>query len=189
MLVLAIDPGPVQSAYALCSAEGAYVGGEKIANDRMRRLARGIIPRHAQRVEWCVIEQVGHYGMPVGKDVFDTVYWAGRFAEAWGWESRLVLLPRRAVKLALCGQARAKDSHIRQAVIDRFGGNRLALGGVKCQGCKGKGWTGRGRPACHTCTGSGWEVPPGPLHGVTGDVWQALALGLTFWEQFMRPRL
>ena len=48
--------------------------------------------------------------------------WAGRFAEA-AHRVPVVMLPRRAVKLALCGDSRAKDANIRQALIDRFGGS------------------------------------------------------------------
>jgi hypothetical protein len=51
--------------------------------------------------------------MAVGAEVFDTVLWAGRFAEA-AHRVPVVMLPRRAVKLALCGDSRAKDANIRQ---------------------------------------------------------------------------
>ena len=46
------------------------------------------------------------------------MWWAGRFAEA---ASRVpvVMLPRRAVKLTLCGDSRAKDANIRQAFLDK----------------------------------------------------------------------
>ncbi len=33
------------------------------------------------------------------------------------------MLPRRAVKLELCADSRAKDANIRQALLDRFGGS------------------------------------------------------------------
>ena len=54
--------------------------------------------------------------------VFDTVWWAGRFAEAAS-RVHVVMLPRRAVKLALCGDSRAKAANLRQALLDRFGGS------------------------------------------------------------------
>ena len=58
--------------------------------------------------------------MAVGAEVFETVHWSGRFTEAL-WPTPVVQLPRRAVKLHLCGSARAKDPNIRQALLDRFG--------------------------------------------------------------------
>lgn len=76
--------------------------------------------------EWCgppwptmVIEQMACYGMAVGKEVFDTVFWSGRFAQAYG--GCHLLKPRGEVKMHLCHSMRAKDANIRQALIDRFG--------------------------------------------------------------------
>ena len=56
------------------------------------------------------------------------VFWIGRFADRWETGPRLVsdiparrpamLVYRRDVKLHLCGQARAKDANVRQALID-----------------------------------------------------------------------
>jgi hypothetical protein len=98
-----------------------------------------------------VIEKVESYGMAVGAEVFDTVLWAGRFAEA-AHRVPVVLLPRRAVKLALCGDSRAKDANIRRALIDRFGGQAAI----------------------------GRKASPGPLHGISRDVWAALAIAVTY---------
>lgn len=92
-----------------------------------------------------VIEKVESYGMAVGAEVFDTVLWAGRFAEA-AHRVPVVMLPRRAVKLALCGDSRAKDANIRQALIDRFGGS-AAVGRKAAPGrCTGSLATS-GRPS------------------------------------------
>ena len=98
-----------------------------------------------------VIEKVESYGMAVGAEVFDTVHWAGRFTEAT-YPSTVVQLPRRTVKLALCHDTRAKDANIRQALIDRFGG-AAAVGTKKA---------------------------PGPLYGIHGDVWSALAVAIAY---------
>ena len=65
------------------------------------------------------MEQIRGYGMIVGAEVFDTCFWSGRFVEAWS--GKFDLIPRRDVKLHLCGSSRAKDSNVRQAVIDRVG--------------------------------------------------------------------
>ena len=114
--ILAIDPGSFQSAWL--RFDGSRPQGFGItANDVLAKALRtGGLP------DVVVIEKIESYGMAVGAEVFDTVWWAGRFAEA---ASRVpvVMLPRRAVKLALCGDSRAKDANIRQALIDRFGGS------------------------------------------------------------------
>lgn len=128
-----------------------------------------------------VIEDVAHYGMPVGRDVFETVRWTGRFDTATSMP--VTYINRPEVKLALCGNSRANDSTIRQALIDRFGGDDVAIGGKKCQTCKGKGWNGRGRLECGDCSATGYETPPGVLHGISGHVWSALAVGVTYLGQ------
>jgi hypothetical protein len=99
-----------------------------------------------------VVEMVACYGMPVGREVFDTCVWIGRFIEAWGRPHST--LYRSTVKLHLCGQTRAKDANVRQALIDRFGPGREKAIGTKAK--------------------------KGPLYGVKADVWQALALAVTF---------
>jgi hypothetical protein len=60
---------------------------------------------------------------------------------------------RREVKTNLCGSMKAKDGNVRQALIDRFGGKEKAIGKKKT---------------------------PGPLYGFSADVWQALAVAITF---------
>ena len=143
--VLAIDPGSFQSAWL--RYDGARPQGFGItANDILvRALRSGGLP------DVVVIEKVESYGMAVGAEVFDTVLWAGRFAEA-SHRVPVVLLPRRAVKLARCGDSRAKDANIRQALIDRFGGSSAV----------------------------GRKAAPGPLYGISRDVWSALAIAVTY---------
>jgi hypothetical protein len=146
--VLAIDPGSARSAWL--QYDGTLPGRFGIAtNDVLvRALRTGGLP------DVVVIEKVESYGMAVGAEVFDTVLWAGRFAEA-AHRVPVVLLPRRAVKLALCGDSRAKDANIRQALIDRFGGSAAV----------------------------GRKAAPGPLYGISRDVWSALAIAVTYTIQ------
>ncbi len=146
--MLAIDPGSAQSAWL--HFDGTKPGAFGItANDILAKALRsGGLP------DVVVIEKVESYGMAVGAEVFDTVWWAGRFAEAAS-RVHVVMLPRRAVKLALCGDSRAKDANIRQALIDRFGGSAAV----------------------------GRKAAPGPLYGISRDVWSALAIAVTYTLQ------
>ena len=100
------------------------------------------------------IEMIASYGMAVGKEVFETCVWIGRFVQAAGVD-RVRLVYRKDVKLHLCGSPRAKDANIRQALIDRWGGKAEAVGTVK---------------------------RPGPLYGVKSHAWAALAVAVTALE-------
>jgi hypothetical protein len=102
------------------------------------------------------IEMVASYGMPVGREVFETCVWIGRFQESWRDGLRRVpedvrLIYRRDVKLHLCGNSRAKDANIRQALIDKLG------------------------PV-------GTKAAPGPLYGVKSHAWAAVAVAVTAFD-------
>jgi hypothetical protein len=133
----AIDPGTEQSAI-VAIGKFAPPHGRIVANaDLLAELRdRGhVSPGHL------VIEQVESFGMPVGKEVFETVFWSGRFAEAWSDRGRpFSRIGRKAVKLALCGTVKANDPHIRQALIDRYGGPSCVKRGGSLAGIKSHLW-------------------------------------------------
>jgi hypothetical protein len=156
MTVLAIDPGYEQSAWVLYDGK-AVVGHAIEPNDGL--LDR--IPRFMGVVDCVVFEAIESFGMAVGREVFETVFWTGRLFEA----SREICvpdrMPRRAVKVHLCQSARAQDSNVRVALIDRFGGTDRAIGKKKTAG---------------------------PLYGIKSHEWAALAIAVTWWDQRMRMR-
>jgi len=114
MKVLAIDPGTTQSAYVLWNDHSIHLLGIR-ENDEVRLMLRDWV------IDSCtlVIEQIRCYGMPIGQTTLDTVFWSGRFWEAWTGDKHL--MPRLEVKKHICHNGVAKDSNIRQALIDRFG--------------------------------------------------------------------
>lgn len=158
MTVLGIDPGSEQSAYVLWDGVRVLDHG-KAENAIVRSRCYGRFWSASE----CVIEQIASYGMPVGAEVFATCVWSGRFAEALdmrrevnGAPTETAFLPRKAVKLHLCGSLKAKDSNIRCALVDRFGGKDRAIGR---------------------------KAQQGPLYGLRADEWQALALAITWFDQ------
>ena len=113
--ILAIDPGTTQSAFVFWDSY------KKIILDKGIWSNPDIIEIIADtNFDKIVIEMVASYGMPVGKEVFDTCVWIGRFIQAKN-PDKSHLLYRREVKMHLSGNMRAKDSNIRQALIDMLG--------------------------------------------------------------------
>jgi hypothetical protein len=157
-VILAIDPGNERSAAVVLNDAGSPVEFWKEPNDEVLRRVLAIqhlwpSDERGEIVGHLAIEMIASYGMPVGREVFDTCVWIGRFVQAWNAPHTLVY--RRDVKMFLCGNNTAKDGNIRQALIDRFGGKDRAIGNKRA---------------------------PGPLHGISNDVWSALAVGVTWRE-------
>ena len=145
--LLAIDPGTTHSGWVLMMSGVPYESGVMKNGEIIDTLrASSIVP--------VAIEMIASYGMAVGREVFETCVWIGRFTQAAG-PDRVRLVYRKDVKLHLCGSPRAKDANIRQALIDRWGGKAEAVGTVK---------------------------RPGPLYGVKSHAWSALAVAVTALE-------
>jgi len=146
--ILAVDPGNTQSGWALITADTRVpLQFGKSDNDELRKkLLMGDL-----EADLCAIEMVASYGMAVGKDVFETCVWIGRFLECVRSEAHLVY--RRPVKLHFCYSAKAKDSNISQALVDRFA---------------------PGQPN----HGKGTKSAPGWFYGFAKDAWQAYALAV-----------
>lgn len=157
--ILAIDPGTEQSGWCRM-VDGALESSGVASNDDVREMVWRFA-YEATELDELAVESVASYGMPVGAEVFRTVWWAGRFAEAWyaTGNGEAVGVYRKDVKLHLCNSPRAKDANIRQALIDRWGGKDAAIGNAK---------------------------KPGPLHGVKSHAWAALAVAVTVHDGMRR---
>lgn len=149
MRILAIDPGTTQSAWVVYD-DGEITSKGIFENDELRSRLR----YEFHDCKHLYVEMVASYGMAVGKSVFETCVWIGRFIEAWGREWEYIY--RKDVKMHICGQTKAKDSNIRQAIMDRYGSERSIAIGTKAK--------------------------PGPLFGVSKDIWAALGVAITAAE-------
>tara|TARA_Y100001963_G_scaffold28043_1_gene38227 strand:- start:161 stop:733 length:573 start_codon:yes stop_codon:yes gene_type:complete len=177
--IIAIDPGTVRSGWMTFDQNlDPWQWGWWKNEDIIDKLLTGF--------EELVIEDMAHFGpnIRVGRDVFETCKWMGRFHQQAG---DATYLPRTAIKTHITGMSSSKDKDVRVALIDRYGGESEAIGGKKCLTCKGKGWNGTGRPMCTDChcigesdTGCGYQTHPGKLHGIKAHEWSALAIGLTY---------
>lgn len=150
MLVLAIDPGNIESAYVLMNEHYKPLEFGKVPNAELRYIVNNKVLQGLGATT--VIEMIASYGMAVGKEVFDTCVWIGRFTEVSGGAEYIY---RKDVKMNLCGQTRAKDSNIRQALIDRFAKHDLK-------------------------NGKGTKDNPDWFYGFKADIWAAYAVGCTY---------
>lgn len=152
MKILAIDPGTEQSGWCVFDGEVVVASGVMPNDEMLDYVQRSHFAINAHDL---AIEMIASYGMPVGREVFETCVWIGRFVQAWHTSDAVRLVYRRDVKMHLCGTAKAKDANIRQALLDRFprvGGGKTPQVGTKAQ--------------------------PGPLYGVSTHAWAALAVAI-----------
>ncbi len=147
--IFAIDPGPRQSAFVKWDSKNELITDYKIVeNNELMHLVRKVSP-----VETIVCEMIQGFGMPVGKEIFETVLLVGQIKEASLRTGHgLNLVYRKEIKQHFCGTNRAKDANIRRVLIDRFG-----------------------EP--------GTKKNPGKLYGIKKDEWSALAVGVYFADQ------
>lgn len=113
--VLAIDPGPEKSAFIVWDGKRKLDSGFIDNNDMLCRLKERQFYEH----DFAAFEMIACYGMAVGKETFETCVWIGRFIERFPRLAYRVY--RHEVKMHLCNSMRAKDSNIRQALIDKHG--------------------------------------------------------------------
>ncbi len=132
MLLVAIDPGNVYSAYVIMQSADCK-------------------PLHFGKVE-----NAACYGMAVGREVFDTCEWIGRFSQivkdVRGADAQYVF--RTEEKKFICHNMSAGDANIRRALIDRFAEHDLK-------------------------NGKGTKKQPDFFYGFAKDVWAAFAVGYT----------
>ena len=159
-LIVAIDPGCTESGYVVVRHDGNEItqvlDKGKVENKEIYSVMNQYLAYDL------AIEMVACYGMPVGAEVFDTCVWIGQFlreANTGKLARKIKLIYRKEEKLNLCGTPAAKDSNIVQALIDRY-----AYG----QPNKGKGT----------------KKQPGFFYGFAKDVWQAMAVAVTYFDLY-----
>lgn len=159
-LIVAIDPGCTESGYVVVRHDGNEItqvlDKGKVENKEIYSVMNQYLAYDL------AIEMVACYGMPVGSEVFDTCVWIGQFlreANTGKLARKIKLIYRKEEKLNLCGTPAAKDANIVQALIDRY-----AYG----QPNKGKGT----------------KKQPGFFYGFAKDVWQAMAVAVTYFDLY-----
>lgn len=156
-LIIGVDPGTKESGVVTITDKGIVVSAEIIENEDLINRGMDLISSPLHDV--LVVEKITSMGLAVGQTVFDTVFFTGRLYENFHELVAFYSMPRRDVKLHLCGNSRAKNPNIRQALIDKYpavGGGKIPQVGIKKE--------------------------PGPLYNIKSHCWSALALCITYKE-------
>lgn len=158
MKILAIDPGPVKSAYVIMKDDLKPQEFGIVPNEELLEVISGIC--FYEKGTQVVIEMIASYGMAVGAEVFETCVWIGRFIQESG-QSFEQYIYRKDEKMNLCGTMKAKDGNIRQALIDRFAKHDLK-------------------------NGKGTKKEPDWFYGFKADIWAAYAVGVTYHDMYLK---
>lgn len=158
--IFAIDPGTTHSGCVVVEHDGREItrvlSRGKLPNEELMRQ----LPYNVGHAE-IVVEMVASYGMAVGREVFETCVWIGRFLQLGAvlpeHQPRHIVY-RMEEKQALCHNSRAKDANIVQALVDRYA---------------------YGQPN----HGKGTKASPGFFYGFSKDAWQAMAVAATWLDR------
>lgn len=152
MIIFAIDPGCAQSAYCMMDRDAVPMHFDKVPNEDLILILRN----YAKSLTAVVIERVASYGMPVGREVFETCEWIGRYTQvATDLKLPVEYVFRQEEKLAICHSPKATDATIRKALIDRFAKHDFR-------------------------TGKGVRTKPDFFYGFRADCWSAFAVGCSY---------
>ncbi len=165
MIVLGLDPGYKESALVAITdnVTGPLKIGQALICDNVTMLTNleDLKAEAAHSGGYVlVLEQMQMFrsAFGVGAEVFDSVFWTGRFAQIWS-PRRFERLLRAKVRGHLQAM-KGGDAAVRQGLINRFGGYKdVAIGTKKT---------------------------PGPLYGIKSHEWSALALAVTWYDLYAK---
>jgi Holliday junction resolvasome RuvABC endonuclease subunit len=138
MKIIGVDPGTKSSGLCVLDIEEARPTELLDADNNM------ILSRVIRACRWqdtvVAYEWVQNYGRVVGEEVLRTAHMCGRiYAEAW--ESKTIHEPTRPMIVRhFTGQQNAPKPHVRQAILDRFGGKEAKKKGNKLYGVSNHKW-------------------------------------------------
>lgn len=143
-IISGIDPGTTMSAVTMI-----FVQNGDILSQASRKIPNAELLSWAREMRGDVvvfIEGMQSYGMPVGKETFETCYLIGRILEILDSSGvKCTMVFRKDVVQHHCLTTKGKDANVRAALIERFG----AVGTKK---------------------------NPGLLYGISADMWSSMAI-------------
>lgn len=160
-MILGIDPANEYSAFVVVENDlSAVVDKGKIPNKELQdKISNWKTENYP--IDYVAIEGIQSFGMPVGQTTFETCYFIGRLLEQFeAFDIEPTLIYRSEEKMLLCHSMKAKDSNIRQALVDRFAPNTPN-------------------------NGKGYKSNPGLFYGFKLDIWQAYSVAVTYYDLYL----
>ena len=153
-MILAIDVGTTETGYCLMDKDTYKpIKFGKIGNEELLKIVK------EEKYDELVYEEFQSYGMPIGVSTITSITWNGRYIQsALDRGEKVNFIYRKDEKMNLCHSMKAKDSNIRQALIDRF---------AKFDFKNGKGNKKQ----------QDW------FYGFSKDIWAAFAVGCTYLDK------
>lgn len=157
-MIFAIDPGNKESAFVIVRDDlSKVINKGKVENEDLLDIIWQV-----DEISHVAIEGIQSYGMPVGKEVFETCYFIGRLQETFLREHGKfpLMIYRKEEKICLCHSLKANDTNIRRALIDIY--------------------------APYTPNkGKGTKKSPGYFYGFKSDIYSALAVAHTYKKKYL----
>lgn len=152
--ILSIDVGTNETGYCIVENE-TYKPLQfgKINNEELLKIVK------VEEYDTLVYEEFQSYGMPIGISTIASITWNGRYIQS-ALDRNIPTFPiyRKEEKINICNSMKAKDSNIRQALIDRF-----ATFDFK--------------------NGKGTKKQKDFFFGFSKDIWSAFAIAITFLDK------
>lgn len=119
-MILGIDPGTTESAFAVVTADYSVHQAHKLINAELLTILKRI--SYADAV---AVESMQSYGQIVGRAIFETCFMIGRILQVCDDRGLPVFLyPRPEYARSLCGSQKINDAILRRALLMRFGGDK-----------------------------------------------------------------
>lgn len=137
MIVLAIDPGPIQSGVVKFDGTRVRFADVLPNSDVLKIIAD-------DNSDVMAIELFVATGQPLADESLYTVRWEERFRLASGDPEQVLMIPRRAVKKAVGVDHRANDAGVNAALRRLIGEKGTKADPGPCYGVKSHAWAALG---------------------------------------------
>lgn len=166
--ILAIDPSCNESAFVLFEENTLRpIDMGFLPQDDMLNYLNKLIEKFDTEVKLkLAVETIQFLGGTAGSTVFRTCILVGRILERAslsGIYSDIKEIYRKEEKINLCGTMRANDKRIKDALVSRFAKGVQNIG-------------------------KGTKKNPGWFYGFKKDLWQAYAVGITYYDLYVIGR-